>query len=59
MTQMTDNNRVAFLVTTARQSIFLSERVRQSIFFYLWRGEVTGSTPGYVVLTIANEREIS
>ena len=25
MTQMADNNRVAFLVTTARQSIFLSQ----------------------------------
>ena len=37
----------------------MNELVAQSARALLWRGEVTGSTPGYVVLMIANEREIS
>ena len=36
----------------------MRELVAQSARALLWRGEVTGSAPGYVVLMITNECEI-
>ena len=46
-------------ITLSLKLVGEREPVAQSARALLWRGEVTGSTPGYVVLTIANEREIS
>ena len=46
-------------ITLSLKLVSEREPVAQSARALLWHCEVTGSTPGYVVLMIANEREIS